>query len=59
MRVLPCPHSGVLIDFDYLAVLLFCIDEGDITVVRLGLFVHERKYTLGAREGVDYGVELV
>ena len=57
--MLPCPHSGVLLDFDYLAVLFFRVYEGNISVVGLGLFVHKGEDSLGTREGVDNRVELV
>ena len=60
MRVAPCPLAGVLLGGGYGAVLVdFGIDERNVAVVNLGLFVHQRKNASGARHCHDDGVDLL
>ena len=60
MRVLPGPKAGSLRAFLQGAVrLLFRIDQGDIAVVHLRLFVDHPENPLSACQGHDNGVELL
>ena len=60
VRVLPRPSVGALVCLGYASVRRYLrVDEGDVTVVRLRLFVHESEDSLCARHTHDYSVYLL
>ena len=60
VRVLPRPHSGMLLSLGDLAVRVdLCVDEGNVAVIDFGLLVYKLKYALCPGECHDNEVELL
>ena len=57
--LLPRPRSGVLGYFRQRAVYVSGVDQSHLSLVFLAPFVHHCEYALRARQGHDYGVELL
>ena len=59
VRVLPCPLAGTLLALGNGAVRRdLCVDEGDVAVIRLRLFVEQLEDTSRARKAHDDRVDL-
>ena len=56
----PGPVAGVLLGLRQAAVrALFHVDQGDVTLVGLGLLIHQAEYARSAGAGHDDGVDLL
>ena len=59
MRMLPGPHARTLTGLNNLAVLFLCIDECHISLILLGLFIHQAEDTFGTGQGHGDEVDLL
>ena len=58
VMMFPGPAAGMLIGLDDLPVFIFTVDQHDVALVCLGLFIQQAENTLRARQGHDDTVEL-